>query len=85
METILFSALSGLAINLITWLSGKLWISKTYVSIGLAVLIWVVLYVGQIVIDKYPMQWQQIVAFASWSYAMSQVVWNTFQKIKEDK
>ncbi len=80
METIILSAISWLAINLITWLSGKLWISKTYVSVWLAIFLWVVVYVIQILIDKYPMAREQIVWFASWSYAVSQTTYSLFKK-----
>lgn len=85
METILISMVAGLAINVITWLSWKLNVSKTYVSVLLAILLWVVMYVWQILINKYPLAWEQIVWFASWSYAMSQVIWNLYQKITEKK
>lgn len=83
MDLILVSALSGLVINLITYLSWKFNVSKTYVSVGLAIFLWVVLYVWQMIINKYPLQWEQIVWFASWSYAMSQIVYNLYQKLIE--
>lgn len=85
METILLSMLSGLLINLITWLSWKLNLSKTYVSVGLSIFIWVILYVWQIIVQKYPLQWEQIVWFVWWAYAMSQVVYNMYQKLTEEK
>ena len=85
MEWVLITMLSGLVVNLITWLSGKLWLSKTYVSVGLCIFLWVILYVWQIIINKYPLQREQIVIFASWSYAMSQVIYNLYQKINEQK
>jgi hypothetical protein len=31
------------------------------------------------------MQWDQILAFASWAYAMSQFVYNIVSKIQESK
>lgn len=83
MDLILVSALSGLVINLITYLSWKFNISKTYVSVVLSIFLWVVLYVWQMIINKYPLQWEQIVWFASWSYTMSQVVYNLYQKLIE--
>lgn len=83
MTEILIAMASWLAINVVTWLSWKLWVSKTYVSVGMAIIIWVLVYVMQIIIDKYPMQWEQIVAFASWAYATSQIVRNLWNKIKE--
>lgn len=85
MEWVLITMLSGLVVNVITYLSWKLWLSKTYVSVGLCILLWVILYVWQIIINKYPLQWEQIVIFASWSYAMSQVVYNLYKKIDEQK
>lgn len=85
MEWVLITMLSGLVVNVITYLSWKLWLSKTYVSVGLCILLWVILYVWQIIINKYPLQWEQIVTFASWSYAMSQVVYNLYKKIDEQK
>lgn len=85
MGTILISMVAGLAINVITWLSWKLNVSKTYVSVLLAILLWVLLYTWQILVNKYPLAREQIVWFASWSYAMSQVVWNLYQKITEKK
>lgn len=83
METILLSMLSWLCINVITWASGKLWLSKTYVSVGLCLLIWIVVYAAQLFIAKYQVQWDKIVWFASWAYAMSQVVYNIYQKFTE--
>lgn len=83
MEAILLSMVSWLCVNVITWASGKLWLSKTYVSVGLCILIWIVLYVWQLLIQKYTVQREQIVAFAWWCYAMSQVVYNLYQKFIE--
>lgn len=85
METILLSMGTGLCVNVVTWLSWKLGLSKTYVSVGLCILIWILLYVAQLLIQKYTVQREQIVAFASWSYAMSQVVYNIFHKIIENE
>ena len=85
MEAILLSMVTGLCVNVITWLSWKLGLSKTYVSVGLCILIWILLYVAQLLIQKYTVQREQIVAFASGSYAMSQVVYNIYQKIKGDE
>lgn len=81
MEWILLSMLSWLIINVITRLSWKLNLSKTYVSVGLSILLWVILYVWQLLINKYSLQREQIVWFASWSYAMSQVVYNIYNKL----
>ena len=85
METILLSMWTGLCVNVITWLSWKLGLSKTYVSVGLCILIWILLYVAQLLIQKYTVQREQIVAFASWSYAMSQVVYNIYKKVIENE
>lgn len=85
MTEVLIAAFSWLAINVITWASGKLGISKTYVSVWLCLLIWVWLYLGQIAINKYPMAWEHIVAFATGSYWFSQVVWNIWNKINQWK
>lgn len=85
MEAIIISMVSGLAINLITWLSGKLKVSKTYVSVLLCLVIGALLYAGQALINKYPLAWEQIVWIASGAYAMSQVVYNLYQKYIEKK
>ena len=83
MEAILLSMVSWLCVNVITRASGKLWLSKTYVSVGLCIIIWIGLYVAQLLIQKYTVQREQIVAFAWWCYAMSQVVYNLYQKFIE--
>lgn len=85
MTEILIWMVSWLAINLITWLSGKTGVSKTYVSVLLCLLIWVICYLWQILINKYSIQRDEIVAFATWSYWFSQIVWNLYNKIKEEK
>lgn len=85
MEAILLSMISWLVINLITWLSWKLNLSKTYVSVGLSILLWVILYVWQIVMKKYPLAREQIVGFAGGAYAMSQMCYNLYQKYIEKK
>ena len=83
MEAILLSMVSWLCVNVITRASGKLWLSKTYVSVGLCIIIWIGLYVAQLLIQKYTVQREQIVAFAWGCYAMSQVVYNLYQKFIE--
>lgn len=85
MTEIAIAALSWIAINVITRLSGKLWISKTYVSVGLCILLWVLVYVVQILANTYPMQWNQIVEFAVGSYWISQVIRNLYKKFVEAK
>lgn len=85
MLEILIAMVSWLAINLITWLSWKTWVSKTYVSVLLCLLIWVCLYIWQTVVQKYPAQWDEIIAFATGAYGFSQVVYNLYQKFIEKK
>ena len=85
METILITMISWLVVNLITWLSWKLNLSKTYVSVGLSILLWIILYIGQLVVNKYPLARQSIVEFSAGCYAMSQVVYNLYNKIIENK
>lgn len=85
MTEILIAMISWIAINVITWLSGKLWVSKTYVSVLMCLVIWAIIYAGQAIIDKYPLAWQEIVAFATGAYWFSQIVWNLYQKYVEKK
>lgn len=85
MTEVLIAMLSWLAINLVTWLAWKLKVSKTYVSVLLCLVIWALIYAGQAIVDKYPMQWQEIVAFATGAYWFSQIVWNLYQKYVEKK
>lgn len=85
MLEVLIAMLSWIAINVITWLSGKLGLSKTYVSVCLCLVIGVILYCGQLLIDKYPLAWKEIVAFATGAYWFSQIVWNLYQKYIEKK
>lgn len=85
MTEIAIAALSWIAINIITRLSGKLWVSKTYVSVGLCILLWVLIYIVQILANTYPMQWNQIVEFAVGSYWISQVIRNLYKKFVEIK
>lgn len=83
MEAILLSMVSWLCVNIITRASWKLGLSKTYVSVWLCIIIWIGLYVAQLLIQKYTVQREQIVAFAWGCYAMSQVVYNLYQKFIE--
>lgn len=85
MTEVLIAAATGLLINLITWLSWKLHLSKTYVSIWLSIFIGITIYTIQIIIDKYPMQWNEILAFASGAYWVSQAVYSIVLKISENK
>ena len=85
MEAILISMLSWLVINLITRLAWKLKVSKTYVSVLLSILVGVIVYYFQILIKKYPVQWEQVMWFVAWAYATSQVVYNLYKKFVENK
>ena len=85
MTEVLIAAAAGLTINLITWLSGKLHLSKTYVSVGLSIFIGIAIYIIQIIIDKYPMQRNEILAFATGAYWVSQAVYSIVSKIQETK
>ena len=85
MLEILISMASWLAINLITRLAWKLNISKTYVSVLLCLVIWALIYAWQAIVDKYPLERQEIVAFASWAYATSQIIYNLYTKFVEKK
>lgn len=85
MLEVLIAMASGLVINLITRLSGKLWVSKTYVSVLMCLVIWALVYAGQAIVDRYPLERQEIVAFASWAYATSQIIYNLYQKFIEKK
>ena len=77
--------LSWLAINIVTWLSWKLKLSKTYVSIGLSLLVWVILYVWELLVNKYPAARESVVEFVLWSYAISQYVYSIVKKINESQ
>lgn len=85
MAEILIAMVSWLAINLITWLSWKLKVSKTYVSVLLCLVIGALLYAGQALINKYPLAREQIVAISTGAYGFSQVVYNLYQKFIEKK
>lgn len=84
MNTILLSMASWLAINIITWLSGKLHLSKTYVSVGLALLLWIWVYAFQLLVQKYPVQREQVMWFMWWAYWTSQAIYNLYKKIVND-
>lgn len=83
-EQILIAMVSWIAINLITWLSWKLKVSKTYVSVLLCLVIGALLYVGQVLIDKYPLAREQIVAISTGAYGFSQIVYNLYKKFVEN-
>lgn len=73
MEAVLF----GLAVNVITWLAGKLKISKTYVSIWLSFVGGTVYYV---MTNYYPVEWDSVVIFVGGVYATSQLIYNLLKK-----
>lgn len=77
--------LSWLAINIVTRLSWKLKLSKTYISIGLSILVWVILYVWELLVNKYPAARESVIEFVLWSYSISQIVYNIRTKINEQK
>ena len=85
MTEVLIAMISWLAINVITWLAWKLKVSKTYVSVLMCLVIWALIYGWQALVDKYPLAWQEIVAFATGAYWFSQIVWNLYQKYVEKK
>lgn len=80
MEAILIWILS----SFLTWLAGKLNVSKTYLSIGLCLLLGAGYYVAT---TYYNIQWKELVGFIWGVYASSQLVYNIFKKagILEDK
>lgn len=80
MEAILIWILS----SFLTWLAGKLKISKTCLSIGLCILLGAGYYVAT---TYYDIQWKELVAFIWWVYASSQLVYNILKKawVLEDK
>ena len=83
MTEILLAMASWLVVNVITWLSGKLNLSKTYVSVGLSIVIWIILYVWQLLVNKYPVARETVVEFILWAYGTSQIVYNIYKKIIE--
>lgn len=81
MEAILISMASWLIINLITWLSWKLNLSKTYVSVWLTIVLWIIVYSFQLLVKQYPVQWEQIMWYMAWAYWTSQMLYNLYKKI----
>ena len=80
MEIILIWLLS----SVLTWLSWKLKVSKTYVSIILCIVLWTWYYFTT---KYYSIQWQEIVEVIWWVYASSQIIYNLAKKrgLLEDK
>lgn len=83
MTEILLAMASWLVVNLVTWLSWKLNLSKTYVSVGLSIVLWVILYVWQLLVNKYPVARENVVEFILGAYWTSQIVYNIYKKITE--
>lgn len=83
MTELLIAMASWLVVNVITWLSWKLNLSKTYVSVGLSIVIWIILYIIQLLVNKYPQERETVVEFILWAYGTSQVVYNIYKKIIE--
>lgn len=73
MEIVLF----GLAVNVITRLSWKLKLSKTYVSVLLCLIWWTAYYV---MTNYYSVERKQLVIFVSGAYATSQLIYNLLKK-----
>lgn len=67
-----------LLVQMITKASEKRKVSQTYLSIGLALVLWAWYYIAT---TYYAIQWQQIVEWCSWVYASSQLFYNVFKKI----
>lgn len=83
MTEILITMATGLVINLITWLSGKLNLSKTYVSVGLSIVIWIILYIIQLLVNKYPLARENVVEFILGAYWTSQCIYSIYKKVIE--
>ena len=74
MEAILL----GLLVQVITKASEKRKVSQTYVSIGLAIVLWAWYYV---VTRYYSIQWEKIIEWIWGVYASSQIFYNLFRKL----
>lgn len=66
-----------LLVEILTKVSEKRKVSQTYIAIWLSILLWAWYYVAT---TYYAIQWQQIVEFAAWVYASSQLLYNLFVK-----
>ena len=67
-----------LVVQLITKVSEKWNVSQTYISIGLALFLWLCYYVAT---NYYQMEWKQAVEVFGWVYASSQIFYNLFKKL----
>lgn len=74
METVLL----WLLVQVITKFSEKFNVSQTYVSIGLALILWLGYYIAT---NYYQMERQQAVECFGWVYASSQIFYNLFKKL----
>ena len=68
-----------LFVQIITKLSEKWWVSQTYLSIGLAILLWLCYW---LLTNYYELEWQQAVESIWGIYASSQIFYNLFKKWK---
>lgn len=66
-----------LLVQMITKASEKRKISQTYLSIGLAIILWAGYYVAT---TYYNMEWKAVLEWISWVYASSQIFYNIFKK-----
>lgn len=70
-------ALLWLIASALTWLSNKFKVSQTYLAIILSILLWAWYYVA---INYYQVERQQLVEWATWVYASSQLIYNLLRK-----
>jgi len=70
-------ALLWLLTSILTWLSNRMKVSQTYLSVGLAILLWAGYYVAT---KYYAIQWQEIVEAVTGVYASSQLIYNLLKK-----
>lgn len=71
------SILCWLLVEVLMWMSNKLKISKTYLSIGLCIVLWTWYYALS---TYYPIELDKLIAFVWWSYASSQLIYNILKK-----
>ena len=70
--------LLGLLVQVITKSSEKRKVSQTYVSIGLAILLWAGYYIAT---RYYSIQWEKLIEWIWGVYASSQIFYNLFRKL----
>lgn len=76
----LWIALAGVLTSVLTWLAGKMKLSKTMVSMIVALVGWAIYYVAT---KYYPQTREMGVAFVMWVYWASQLVYNLVIKLTE--